>query len=184
MVESPMKIKLLHLIVFLIMCTASAAQELKQTAYYMQLPNVSQTAKDFHGGKVQLNDSIAYAIFDSMYTENDDTRPFYMYLVSKMLLNHSSRLPSNMSFICTHYIQNNSDALMSLLFCKGVKPDYRYAWAGIVAKDIRKGCDGDLLPCFKTSRTLALERCSDENKQRLEAIYVFIRADLQLNNRH
>lgn len=157
------------------------AQELKETVYYMGLPHVSQAAKDYHAGKFQAGDNdITYSIADSMDTENADVRPFYIYLVSKMLVTADKSFIQKMGTICRHYMQNEPNAALGLLFSKGVKPDYRMLWARAIAEDIKLGCDGIVMHCMRTSRSLALERCTERNKDRLEIIYNMVRSNLKV----
>lgn len=163
-------------------CCLSQAQELKQTTYYMALPSVSQAAKSIHSGAVKpVDDDVMNSIADSMFTENDDTRPFYIFLVSKVLYNtKDQQLKMSLGAACRRYIQNNPDAAIQLLFSKTVKPVYKEAWAIAIANDIDANCDTVLKECFKQSRLLALEMCKSENKDQLEIIYNQIRSSLHL----
>lgn len=175
-----MKTWLLCICYICICCTGTNAQQLKETSYYMQLPNVSQAAKDYHSGTMAAGDNDrTYSIADSMNTEEVDTRPFYIYLVSKMLLNANKQFINNMSTACRHFIQNDPDALVGLLFSKGVKPDYRNAWARAIATDIYISCKTSPMLCFKTARSLSLERCSEPNKEKLEVIFNMVRTQLK-----
>ncbi len=176
-----MRTRLFYLILFICSGYCAGAQELKLTSYYMQLESVSQTAKDFHSGKATLNTDIIHNLCDSLYTSSDDTRPFYIYLVSKILLNHSSSLPEEMPVLCMHYIQNNPSQLMDLIFSKGVKRDYKNAWVSLVAKGIQADCRESVLQCFKTSRLLALEFCDERQKPQLESVYLSIRSALDVH---
>lgn len=164
---------------------ATHAQELKPTVYYMGLPHVSKEAKDIHAGVVPPADNeVMASIADSMNTENADTRPFYIFLVSKTLNYTKDReLKLTLGTACRRYIQNSPDAALLLLFSKTVKPEYKLAWAKAIAEDIDANCDGELKDCFKQSRLLALEVCRTENKDKLEIIYNQIRAYLQLSAR-
>ncbi|OSZ82033.1 hypothetical protein CAP35_01820 [Chitinophagaceae bacterium IBVUCB1] len=176
--------KLLSIIVCL-MAFAAHAQELKPTVYYMGLPNVSKAAKDIHVGTVKpADDDIMSSIMDSMSTENDDTRPFYIFLVSKTLfLTKDKELKQSLGNACRRYIQNRPDDVVLLLFSKTVKPVYKEAWAKAIADDIDANCETTLKECFRQSRLLALEMCNTDNKDKLEIIYNQIRAHLQLSVR-
>lgn len=164
---------------------ASHAQELKPTVYYMGLPHVSKAAKDIHAGVVKpADDDLMASIMDSMNTENNDTRPFYIFLVSKTLyLTKDKGLKQSLGNACRRYIQNRPDDVVLLLFSKTVKPVYKDAWAKAIAEDIDANCETTLKECFRQSRLLALEMCHTDNKDKLEIIYNQIRANLQLSIR-
>ncbi len=157
-------------------------QELKPTVTYMNMHDVSQIAKDVHSGRIVPSDNtLIYTIADSMSTDNDNTRAFYIFLVSKMLLNSTDETLKNaLAAYCLRIIQNKPDPVMALLYSKGVKPDYKYEWAKAIAKQISLDCHTTLLECFKTSRLLSLERSSERNKDKVEAIFNSIRSNLNL----
>ncbi|MBS1773556.1 MAG: hypothetical protein JST82_11910 [Bacteroidetes bacterium] len=163
--------------------TTADAQALKPTVYYMGLPNVSQAAKDYHSGKMQAADNaVTYSIADSMSTENKDTRPFYIFLVSKMLMKADKKLLQHLGAMCREYIQNSPDPAVELLFSASVKPEYKYQWAKAMSYDMDITCETTLKKCFRLSRALALERCKEANKPQLEIIYNEMRRLLNLEN--
>jgi len=168
-----------------LLALTSQGQELKPTVYYMGLPHVSKAAKDIHAGIVKpADDDVMASIMDSMSTENSDTRPFYIFLVSKTLyLTRDKELKQSLGSACRRYIQNRPDDAVLLLFSKTVKPVYKDAWAKAIAEDIDANCETTLKECFRQSRLLALEMCKTDNKDKLEIIYNQIRANLQLSVR-
>ncbi|MBN9485298.1 MAG: hypothetical protein BGO70_02455 [Bacteroidetes bacterium 43-93] len=172
-----------RLIVICILCLSVAvvdAQALKPTAYYMGLPTVSQAAKDYHAGTVPAGDNDrTYSIADSMSTLNNDTRPFYIFLVSKMLLTANRQLSIGLGRTCRDFLQRNPDAVVGLLFSTSVKPAYKYQWARVIALDIMTACPGDKMKCMKTSRLLALQHCREQNEEGLETIYSAVRASIR-----
>lgn len=162
------------------------AQDLKQTTYYMGLPNVSKAAKDIHSGVVRpTDDAVMASIADSMFTENEDTRPFYIFLVSKTLYNTQNKsLKLMLGAACRRCLQNYPNGALELLFSKSVKPVYKEAWAAAIANDIDGNCEGaSLKDCYKQSRMLALEVCKTDNKDKLEIVYNLIRTRLNIGFR-
>jgi len=157
-------------------------QELKPTLFYMNLPEVSQIAKDIHSGRIQASDNAPiYTIADSMSTENNKTRPFYIFLVSKMLLNsQDEKLKDNLGGYCRRIMQNKPDPVVTLLFSKSVKPEYKDEWEKAISKNIAASCDKILLDCFKTTRLLSLEVSNNANKDKVEAIFNSVRSNLNL----
>lgn len=172
-----------RLLIICILCLSLAvvhAQALKPTVYYMGLSTVSQAAKDYHAGTVPAGDNdLTYSIADSMSTLNNDTRPFYIFLVSKMLLTANRQLSIGLGRTCRDFLQRNPDAVVGLLFSASVKPVYKYQWARVIALDIMTACPGDKMKCMKTSRLQALQHCREQNEEGLEAIYSAVRANIR-----
>lgn len=180
---APMKYRFVLVLLFCSICYSAGAQELKDINYYLKHRDVSKAAKDYYtGNHVPGDDDVTYSIADSMGTLNEDTRPFYLYLVSKMLVYSGHRaVTEGLGIICKHYIQNQPNALITFLYSNStlVLPEYRNAWARAIAHEITMSCDNDLMQCLKVSRALALERCDEDNKQRLEVIYNLARTELK-----
>lgn len=175
--------KLAILLCFSCCCHVLHAQELKPTVLYMGMADVSQIAKDVHSGKVKptADNELIYTIADSMSTDNIAARPFYIFLVSKMLqYSTDEKLKQRLGEYCRQVIQNNPDPVVELLFSKSVKPEYKNAWAKVIATNISATCEGELTPCFKTARVLSLEVSKTENKDKVEAIFNQVRANLNL----
>lgn len=175
--------KFIYMLACVLCAVVAHAQELRPTTYYMNSPDVSQIAKDIHSGKVVASDdALVYSIADSMSTLNDSTRPFYIFLVSKMLLNSKNvKLKQTLADYCRRYIQNTPDPALLLLFSKTVKPDYRYCWARALTDNIAITCDKTLVQCYKASRLLSLEVCRQENKDKLESIFNQVRSMLGIH---
>jgi hypothetical protein len=148
----------------------------------MNLPEVSQIAKDIHSGRITPSDNAPiYTIADSMSTDNNKTRPFYIFLVSKMLLNsQDEKLKDNLGAYCRRIMQNKPDPVVTLLFSKSVKPEYKDEWAKAIAKEIAANCDKSLIECFKSTRLLSLEVSNNANKDKVEAMFNVVRSNLNL----
>lgn len=175
--------KLVVMLCFGCSCHVLHAQELKPTVLYMSMPEVSQIAKDVHSGKVKpgSDNELVYTIADSMSTDNNVSRPFYIFLVSKMLqYSTDEKLKHRLGEYCRHIMQNKPDPVVELLFSRSVKPEYKTAWAKMIAANIAATCDTELTPCFKTARVLSLEMSKTENKDKVEAIFNQVRANLNL----
>lgn len=151
--------------------------------FFLQHTDVSQAAKDIYiEGLNSTNADKAYSVMDSVFTDNEATRPFYILVVSRMLSEADIAMKSELNIVCRYVTEYYPSALVSVLF--GAKnqtnDELQEQWANSVAVEIRVNCHGDLLGCFKQSRNAALEHCPDVDKQRLELLYNMVRRDMNL----
>lgn len=173
----------LLIILFSTVCPFLYAQELKNFDFYYSHPNVSQDAKEYYAGLYSVNTSDkAYNVMDSAFTQNDETRPFYAYLVCRMLDEADVNMTAEISIICRYVAEMYPATLMAVLYAgpNFVSEKSRDVWAGRVATELRVTCDKELMDCYKQSRTTALQACTEEQKQRLEQFYNMVRRDLNL----
>jgi hypothetical protein len=177
---------IIYYVVLIVLCACSSnavAQELRPTVYYMKSQQVSQIAKDIHSGKViaSADNPLVFTVADSMASENNNTRAFYIFLVSKMLqYSEDEKLKVLLGNHCKQIMQNKPDPVVGLLFSTTVKPEYRTAWAEAIALAIDVNCEEVLLECFKATRLLSLEVTSPGNKAKVEAIFNMVRSELKL----
>ncbi len=178
-----MSLKALLTILFCISSPFLYAQELKNFDFYYSHPQVSQEAKEYYAGMYSVNSSEkAYNVMDSAFTQNDETRPFYIYLVCKMLGEADDKMLSDLSIICRYVAEIHPTTLMAVLYAgrNYVEDKYKTIWAKRISTEIRVACDQDLMDCFKLSRTTAIQACTETQKQRLEVLYNMVRKDLNL----
>ena len=83
------------LILLLLVSSGAMAQKLNSMSYYTTHPKVSKAAKDFYkklpkyrkNHTLYINDpqrgDITSSIIDSIFTSNNQTRPFYLYLLNQ-----------------------------------------------------------------------------------------------------
>lgn len=176
---------LLLSICFCVVGFSVLSQELKDPNYYYALPNVSQDAKDCYAQLFDINNSPkSFSILDSMFTQNKDTQPFYIYLACTMLPKADGELRTQLNIVCRHLTEQDPDAVANVLYSKSklMRSSYRSAWGHRVGVEIRLTCETDPTICFKRSRSRALQNCADDNKDKLEAIYNLIRQDMSLHS--
>lgn len=162
-------------------CGWSAAAQTPD--FFLQRPDVSQAAKDLYTeGLNSGNTDKAYSVMDSVFTDNEATRPFYILLVSRMLPKADGDMMLELNIICRYLAEIYPSSVVSVLF--GIEYQTGDAeqeqWAHRMAVEIRITCGGDLMDCFKQSRYTALEHCAAEDKQRLEVLYNMVRRDMNL----
>lgn len=176
----------LRALLVILCCTCSSflfAQELKNFDFYYSHPQVSQEAKEYYAGLFSVNNSEkAYSVMDSVFTQNDETRPFYIYLVCKMLGEADENMLAELSIICRYVVELQPSALVTVLYAgrNFVEDKYKDIWAKRISTELRVTCDKELMDCFKQSRTIAIQACAEEHKPRLEVLYNMVRKDLNL----
>lgn len=172
---------------FILLCSWSAAQAfaqpLKDPAYYYAHKALSQDARDMYAKTFDINTSPkSYSIIDSTFTQNDETRPFYIYLVCTMLDKAEGELRAELNVICRYLIEQRPNDLTDVLFSSFslVKSSYKEEWAHRVGVELRITCGSDPMFCFKKSRNDALSSCDAAHKSKLELMYNYIRRDMKL----
>lgn len=178
--------KALFFIVFFSSGLLVQAQGLQSFNYYLSHPQVSQDAKDYYAGQFNINTSErVYSVLDSAFTQNSITRPFYIYLISKMIPEAENSLLAEINIICKYLTEKHPADLVSVLFAdKQVDDKYKSLWAARLSIEIRIACNYDLLSCFKESRNTALENFHSTGKNRLEILYNMVRKDMNLFQQH
>ncbi len=178
-----MRTKVIFIILLVSGCFYAHAQQGRGVDYYLKNKDVSKAAKDYYLGNAEPgDDDTTYSIADSMNTQNDDTRPFYIFLVSRMLHYKENRaVTEGLGIICKHYIQNDPNHLVQFLFGEDplARPEYKDVWVKAIAREIRLSCEGDLVQCMRKSRVITLDRCDEDNKPQVEVLFNMIRAELK-----
>lgn len=163
------------------------AQGLRSFDYYFSHAAVSADAKEYYAGLFDINASgKTYSILDSAFTGNNDTRPFYIYLVCRMLPEAEPELLKEINIVCRYLTEHHPSDVASVLFAgkNYVDDKYKGLWVHRVGVEIRVTCNNDLLTCFKDSRNRALQNFKEGSKNRLEALYNLIRRDMNLFQQH
>lgn len=172
------------LVLLLSFCSISGfSQGLQNFDYYYAHPAVSQDAKEYYARLFNINSSNkTYSIMDSVYTNNDDTRPFYVYLVCRMLKEAEGGLLTELNIVCRQIAELYPSTLIPVLYAgkNYVDEDIKDLWASRMSVEVRITCNNDLMSCFKKSRRLALQNCESRYKGKLEILYNTVRKDLNL----
>ncbi|MEZ5017208.1 MAG: hypothetical protein R2800_09160 [Flavipsychrobacter sp.] len=178
-----MRSTLVKIFVLLMFSIASQAQELKPISFYLQHSGVSEDAIEFYTGRLTTkNIDKALETADSMFTDNNETRPFYILLTTRMLKTARGDLSKQLTVVCRHFAEQHPSDLAAFLYQKNHLVSSRFSdyWAYRIAVDIRVICDGDLMTCFKQSRNIALSNCVDKYKPKMEVLYNLVRRNLNL----
>ena len=178
-----MRLRVINIFVFLMASLLAQGQALKPVNFYLQHSGVSENAIDFYTGRLSVMDADkAMEIADSMFTENDETRPFYILLTTRMLKVSRGKLSKQLTIISRHFAEQHPSELSAFLYQKNslISRDFPDYWAYRLSVDIRVMCEYELLTCFKESRNVALKNCSEKYKPQIEILYNIVRHQLNL----
>lgn len=176
---------MLKYLLFLLALVASSqnlnAQEFQPIGDYLNSTDISQEAKDFYTHDLDVNTSDeVYSIIDSLFTENEDARTFYVFLACQMLADANPDLQKKIGIVCGYLLEQHPMNVTAALFTDRQDDDCKMIWVQIAAGEIKKNCKEGLMDCFKYSRTTALQNCNANHKERLETMYNLIRRELGL----
>lgn len=164
----------LYLFIFLLLTLKVFGQAPLSINFYLDNKYVSKTAKDFYNGNFRATDgSKTFSIIDSLKTENDLTRPFYIFLVSKIMNKADGALSESIGASCKKFIESNPDFLIDFLNSKSklIENDFLDNWTKHVAGEFIITCEGKEKECIKKSLQKALKQVKPDNKSKLTTFY-------------
>jgi hypothetical protein len=175
----PMKHLLAFAIAFSALVPTAFAQPPVTAAVYLKDKHISKSAKDYYHHKFKAHDDKkTLAIIDSLTTQNSVTRPFYMYLVSKMMKQSHGKLSEALESAGKNLLEAHPDHVLDFLYAKGglASPDFIDQWAETIAGNFLIDCQGKEKDCIKRSFDKAALTCSPANKKKLNALYQKIKS--------
>jgi hypothetical protein len=122
-----------------IVAHGASAQHFNAIDNYLNNAQVSENAKNFYNEGLSLADKAqATDILDSMYTTNNATRPFYLYLACRMTENTDRKTAKYIGKRVAAYTRCCPDNVMAFLTTgtKDVPTSYTDRWAGIIAASL------------------------------------------------
>ncbi|XZF12622.1 hypothetical protein ACTHGU_12605 [Chitinophagaceae bacterium MMS25-I14] len=158
---------------FFLHCGAKA-QGLKDVSFYLGSKCVPAIAKDYYANKFEAGDNHrSFAIADSMWTNDCSLRPFYLLLVSNMLVNADGQLSDTLGIYCKKFIETHPDELLEFLNCgnRAVNPDFIQHWSYQIAGEIMSCDRAKAAEAKNSSLQTALSNCRPENREKLERLY-------------
>lgn len=174
--------RIIFVLIFCVCGFCGYAQGLQPPQFYLSRADVSRDAKDYYTeGLSKANIHKAYSILDSIFTDNDITRPFYILMACHMLSQAEGELLEELKIISRFTAELQPGTLGDVLF-SGEKAygGYKFQWAKAMASEIRTSCASDLMACFRKSRSEALQHCDEADKMNLETLYNMVRKNLNL----
>lgn len=167
----------LFITLFLFLTFKVYGQAPLDTKYYLGNKQISKTAKDFYNGKFSATDDTrTFSIIDSLKTRNSLTRPFYIFLVSRIMDKADGALSESLGVSCKDFIEIHPDFLMDFLYSKSKIADKRFLnnWAHQIAGEFMIDCEGKEKQCIKKSLKQALTKIKPGNRSRLTNFYQII----------
>lgn len=141
---------------------------------YLNNNKISKAAKDYYAGKFKATDnSKTFSIIDSLKTKNDIARPFYIFLVSKIIDKSDGSLSEAVGISCKDFIESHPDNLIDFLFSENKIVDPRFIdnWAKQIAGEFMIDCEGTEQSCVKKSLDKVLVKSRKENRPKLTLFY-------------
>ena len=160
--------------IFLYSSNITLGQQLSSINDYLTNKQISKSAKDYYFGKFRPSDDRrTFSIIDSLKTKNDSTRPFYLLLVSKMLLKSDGALAEELGIECKSLMESHPNNLIDFLYSKNklISQLFIEQWADIIAGEFMIDCEGKERECIKKTYAVALRNTRPDNKSRLYSIY-------------
>jgi len=164
----------LYFTIFLFLAFKVHGQSLLDIKFYLDNQQVSKTAKDFYYGKFKATDNTkTFSIIDSLKTKNNLARPFYIFLVSKIINKADGALSELLGAGCKDFVELHPDFLIDFLDSKSTLVDKRFFdnWAQLIAGEFIIDCEGKEKQCIKKSLEQASTKIRSNNKSRLTNFY-------------
>ena len=164
----------LYFAIFLFLTFKVYGQAPLDVSSYLDSKQVSKAAKDFYKGKFRATDDTkTFSIIDSLKTKNNLTRPFYIFLVSKIIDKADGALSESLGVSCKEFIESHPDFLIDFLYSKTKTVDKRFLdnWANRIAGEFMIDCEGKEKQCIKKSFQKASTKVKLDNKSKLTAFY-------------
>lgn len=150
------------------------AQPPRDSVYYLNSRKISKAAKDYYNGKFKASDDArTFSILDSLKTNDDSTRPFYIYLASKMMKKSDGALSEELGVVCKDFIEWHPNEAIAFLYSNKTMASREFIdnWAKTIAGEFRIDCEGKEKPCVKASLNKATVKCSEKNKKYLQDLF-------------
>ena len=111
-----------QLLSFIILTTqlysnSAYSQPLCEINNYLKSAMISEVAKNYYKGEFRASDDDStIGIIDSINTTNHFTRPFYLLLVSKIMVHSDGALSEVLSLSCKDFFEKHPDYLIEFLY--------------------------------------------------------------------
>ena len=158
-------------------CFQVNGQAPQNISFYLSNKQISKTAIDYYNGKFRAtDDDKTLSILDSLKTKNELTRPFYIYLTSRMINQSDGALSEALGEACSELLEYHPDFAIDFLFSgsKMVQKRFISDWAKIIAGDFMITCEEKVKQCVRKALQQSLGKTKLANKQKLKQLYIQI----------
>lgn len=142
--------------------------------FYLENKQISKSAKDYYNGKFKAIDNAkTFSIIDSLKTKNNLTRPFYIFLVSKIIGKADGALSESLGVSCKVFLESQPDFLIDFLYSTNpiIKKNFLDNWADQIAGEFMIDCEEKEKKCIVKSFKKALTKSRSVNKFKLTEFY-------------
>ena len=165
------------LIILTLLLVQVHAQPLGSISKYLTSPKISTGAKDYYNNKFKASDNgCTFSILDSLETKDPFCRPFYIYLVSRMLDHADGALSEGLGVYCLSFLEKHPNEFIAYL--KGLSESRQYAemdkWAISIGSELIISCEGNI-ECIDRPYKNAKTKVSKQYAQALKDMYIAIR---------
>jgi len=171
-----MKLGLVIIIAIMLSGLSASSQPMGTISGYLKNPMVSQNAKDYYRHKFKVSDTVkTLSIIDSINTGNSTTRPFYLFLVCKMLQQPQYAPIEKLRTSIKNYTEQNPNYVLEFLKSKTIPKEYSVNWANSIGEELQLNCDSTKVNCIDSSLNRAAINCKPNNKHQLAKLYKIAR---------
>lgn len=172
--------KLIIAIIFLLPPFVISAQDKIHLQIYLKNKSVSETAKQYYRGKFKAADNAKiFSILDSINTKNQETRPFYLFLATRIMKNSDGALSEELGVRTKEYLEQHPDWALSFLNGSLAAVGSNAIWAKAIAAEIKIGCEGNEKFCAREWYNNAIKKTSIKYKEKLAVLYRKVSSRLQ-----
>ena len=161
----------------------SEGQPLRDINTYLKNPAIPKVAKLYYAGKFRASDDDStFRIIDSLKTNNDRTRPFYILLTTKMRIHlNDEALSEVLSLASEELFEENPNALIEFLYCKNplVKKEFKESWVSGILGEIYMSHEKEEQKYLGTLKIKTFKKCKPENKKSLESFYTMLNKEMR-----
>ena len=150
------------------------AQNSEEMKIYLDNKQVSKAAKDFYSGKFKATDNDkTLSIIDSLRTKNSFTRPFYLYLVSKMMDKSDGALSEALGNSCKEFVEDSPNSAIEFLYQNNKIANHVTVdnWAKIIEGEFMIVCENDEKECVGKSLQKTLLKTKAANRSNVNDLY-------------
>ena len=152
----------------------SFSQEFRKSINYLDLPGISNNAKDYYLGKFKPSDNQrTLSILDSIRTKNNLTRPFYLLLLSQLGKNADGSLSEAIGNSLKLFLESNPDNFFAFLNSRDLKTGkaIKNNWANLVAGEFMIICEDSPKRCIEKSLVNTIEKTNVDYRNDLKTFY-------------
>ena len=147
-----MKTLLIIIMTYVTSSAYSQTNENKNIQFYLNHSKVSKTAKDFYYNKFKASDNDrTFSIFDSLNTKNNATRPFYIFLCSRIMEKSDGALSEFAGLAAKAFVENHPRTFFAFFKRQNnllATEKYFKIWAKQVAAEIAIECENKEKTCL------------------------------------